>query len=189
MATLVTPMVFSYVKVPNSMNFNKIEVRVLKEIVSGGQTGADIAGVDAAIDAGFEYGGWLPKGRKTESGPLDVRYEMVEMSRGGYPKRTEQNIIDSDGTVIFVKGKLTGGSALTRKLAIKHKKPWLHLNTEILSVSEAGTTLTEWLNDYDVEILNVAGRSASKDSNIYKFVYATISRILADEKSRQTDKS
>ncbi|MDD4274779.1 MAG: putative molybdenum carrier protein [Desulfobacter postgatei] len=73
---------------------------MIKKIISGGQTGADIAGVDAGISCGVPYGGWLPKGRKTENGPLSGRYtEFQAMSRGGYPKRTEQNIIDSDGTV------------------------------------------------------------------------------------------
>ncbi|MBF0203726.1 MAG: hypothetical protein HQK67_05280, partial [Desulfamplus sp.] len=38
------------------------------KIISGGQTGADIAGVDAAIECGLNYGGWLPKGRKCETG-------------------------------------------------------------------------------------------------------------------------
>jgi hypothetical protein len=45
------------------------------------------------------------------------------MPTESYPKRTEQNVIDSDGTVIFTHGKLSGGSDLTRKFAIKHGKP------------------------------------------------------------------
>ena len=88
---------------------------MLKKIISGGQTGADIAGIDAAIASGLSYGGWLPKGRRTEDGPLPETYALQEMKTRGYPKRTEQNVIDSDGTVIFVRGKLTGGSDLTRK--------------------------------------------------------------------------
>ena len=42
----------------------------IEKIISGGQTGADIAGVDAAIFCNFPYGGWLPKGRKTENGAV-----------------------------------------------------------------------------------------------------------------------
>ena len=40
------------------------------KIISGGQTGADQAALDAAIELTIPYGGWLPKGRKTEDGPL-----------------------------------------------------------------------------------------------------------------------
>lgn len=45
-------------------------------IISGGQTGADQAALDAAIILGIPHGGWLPKGRKTEKGPLPLRYEL-----------------------------------------------------------------------------------------------------------------
>jgi hypothetical protein len=63
----------------------------LKKIISGGQTGADIAGIDAAIEHGLSYGGWLPKGRKTEKGALDLKYtNMTEMSVGDYQEMTEQ---------------------------------------------------------------------------------------------------
>jgi hypothetical protein len=37
-----------------------------KKIISGGQTGADQAGLDVAIELGIPHGGWIPKGRKTE---------------------------------------------------------------------------------------------------------------------------
>jgi Circularly permutated YpsA SLOG family len=36
---------------------------VLKKIISGGQTGADCAGLDYAISHEIPHGGWCPKGR------------------------------------------------------------------------------------------------------------------------------
>ncbi len=83
----------------------------LKKIVSGGQPVADIAGIDAAIAFKIPYGGWIPKGRLTEDGPLPAKYHLQEMPTPSYPKRTAQNVIDSDGTVIFTHGALTGGSS------------------------------------------------------------------------------
>ncbi len=75
---------------------------MITRIISGAQTGADRAGIDAAIESGIPYGGWIPKGRKAEDGTVPETYtELQELIRGGYPKRTEQNVIDSDGTVIF----------------------------------------------------------------------------------------
>ena len=98
---------------------------MVKKIISGGQTGADRAALDVAMELGIEHGGWIPKGRKTENGRLPNKYQLKEMPTASYSKRTEQNIIDSHGTLIISHGKLTGGSALTRRLAKKHKKPCL----------------------------------------------------------------
>ena len=83
---------------------------MISKIISGGQTGADRAALDVAIELGIPHGGWIPKGRKTEAGPLSAKYRLQEMPTSDYPKRTEQNVIDSDGTMIVCHGPLTGGS-------------------------------------------------------------------------------
>ncbi len=151
---------------------------MLKKIIAGCQMGADIAAIDAAIAENFPYAGWVPKGRKTEAGPLPEKYIVREMPTAGYPKRTEQNVIDSDGTVIFTHGKLSGGSDLTRKLAIKHNSPWLHCDMTTLSAHGAFEKLCKWIDANAIETLNVAGRSASKDEMIYGVVYEVISLLL-----------
>jgi len=73
----------------------------VEKIISGGQTGADRAALDAAIGLDIPHGGWIPKGRKTEDGTLPDRYDLQEMRTASYPKRTERNIVDSDGTLIL----------------------------------------------------------------------------------------
>jgi hypothetical protein len=93
---------------------------VIEKIVSGGQTGADRAGLDAAIELGIPHGGWVQKGRKTEDGGLPEQYHLKEMPIASYAARTEQNVIDSDGTLIVSHGKLNGGSAMTRRLLGTH---------------------------------------------------------------------
>ena len=103
---------------------------MLQKIISGGQTGADRAALDFAIEFNIPHGGWIPKGRKTEDGVLPEKYQLQEMPTASYPKRTEKNILDSDGTLILSYGKLTGGSALTRKLTKKHSKPWVHVDLD-----------------------------------------------------------
>jgi predicted Rossmann-fold nucleotide-binding protein len=66
---------------------------MLKKIISGGQTGADRAALDTAIEKGIPHGGWIPKGRKTEDGTLPEQYNLQEMPTTSYPKRTEKNIL------------------------------------------------------------------------------------------------
>src|SRR5580693_5777867 len=90
--------------------------KMLRKIISGGQTGADRAGLDFAIETGLEHGGYVPRGRKAEDGRIDDRYNMVELSTTSYPARTRRNIEESDGTVIFsLERLLSGGSKLTWK--------------------------------------------------------------------------
>ena len=67
-----------------------------------------------AIELNIPHGGWIPKGKKTEDGIIPDKYQLQEMPTASYPKRTEQNVIDSDGTLILSHGKLSGGSALTQ---------------------------------------------------------------------------
>ena len=139
----------------------------IKKIISGGQTGADQAGLDVAIKHNILHGGAIPLGRMTENGVLDSKYNLQEMTTKSYPKRTEKNVVDSDGTVILSHGKLTGGSLLTRKKAISHGKPILHLDMSKMSVDEAVGLLMAFVDENGIEVLNVAGSRASKDSEIY----------------------
>lgn len=140
---------------------------MIKKIISGGQTGADRAVLDFAIKHNIPHGGWIPKGRKAEDGPLPERYQLQEMSTESYPARTEQNVIDSDGTVIISHGALTGGSANTAKKARKHGRPWLHLDMDKTTVDEAVQRLRGWIAGNSISVLNVAGPRQSKDPTIY----------------------
>ena len=150
----------------------------IEKVVSGGQTGADRAALDVAIELGIPHGGWVPKGRKTERGPLPAKYQLKEMPTADYPKRTEQNVIDSDGTMIVCHGPLTGGSEYTRRMADKHDKPWIHVDTSRISVEAAVEFVRAWINGSDVKVLNVAGPRASKDPRIYITVRKLLTAVL-----------
>src|SRR5271166_25117 len=74
---------------------------MLRKIISGGQTGADRAGLDFAIETGLQHGGYVPRSRKAEDGRIADRYNLVELGTSSYPARNRKNIEESDGTVIF----------------------------------------------------------------------------------------
>jgi hypothetical protein len=153
----------------------------LEKIISGGQTGADRAALDFAIAQNIPYGGWVPKGRKTEDGTLPEKYRLQEMPTPEYSKRTEKNVLDSDGTVIVSHGFLTGGSALTREFAIQHQKPWIHIDLMKLSLKDASKALIVWLKENNIQVLNVAGPKAGKDPRIYEATLNLLKNVLSKE--------
>ena len=140
---------------------------MVKKVISGGQTGADQAALDVAIKLGISHGGWIPIGRLTENGMLDDKYHLKEMETTNYNTRTEQNVIDSDGTLIISHGKLTGGSEYTRDMALRHGRPWLHVDLNKTESSQAAKQIKHWLAEHEIQVLNVAGPRASKDPAIY----------------------
>ena len=93
---------------------------MIKKIISGGQTGADRGALDAALKLDFPCGGWCPKGRRAEDGPLDPKYPLMDTPGSDYETRTEWNVRDSDGTLILTHGsedEQEGGTALTIEIA------------------------------------------------------------------------
>jgi len=93
---------------------------MIKKIVSGGQTGADRGGLDAAIYCHIPHGGWCPKGRLAEDTLIPARYQLTETSSKDYLRRTEQNVVDSDCTLVFTYGAPSRGTKRTIEFAAKH---------------------------------------------------------------------
>jgi len=136
----------------------------IEKIVSGGQTGVDRAALDVALELGIPCGGWCPKGRKAEDGPIDIRYPLKETNSGNYRIRTERNVRESDGTLIFTWREPKGGTALTIKFAQKYKKPYL-----VVDLSEGGDpeTVERWGEVEKIKILNIAGLRERELPGIY----------------------
>ncbi len=146
---------------------------VLKKIVSGGQTGADRAGLDFAIVHHIPHGGWCPAGRIAEDQPIDPHYQLQETPSHYYAERTEWNVRDSDGTLIFCRiSQISGGVRLTADLADKHKKPWLLISTENHEV--AATLIENFVQQHQIQILNIAGPRHSTDPEIVDFTKSAL---------------
>jgi len=137
----------------------------LKKIISGGQTGADRAGLDAAKTLSIQTGGYCPKGFLTENGK-DVslkKYKLKELKTSKYEDRTVKNVLSSDGTVIFCKTKnksiIGEGTRLTYETAIIIGKPVI--------INPTKRKFLNWLDKFEIEILNVAGNRESQFPGIY----------------------
>ena len=151
------------------------------KIISGGQTGADRAGLDAARELGLEYGGSLPRGRTAEDGKLSPEYTgMRETDSPGYRQRTFQNIRDADATLIFYQGNITGGTELTRRGTRWIGRPCLLVDLKRYDEDESVRIIRRWLKKICPEILNIAGSRESGAPGIYKKTYRILLRSLAD---------
>jgi hypothetical protein len=148
------------------------------KIISGGQTGADRAGLDVAIARGIPHGGWCPKGRKSEDGPLPSHYLLTETPSASYLVRTERNAAESDATVIFTLGALSGGSKRTADFAKKHGRPFLHIVLVGGHDTQAAERLTAFVRLHRVGRLNVAGSRESKEPGIHARAFKVLELTL-----------
>lgn len=151
-------------------------------IWSGGQVGADRAALDFARAVGIPYGGWCPKGRRSEDGRIPPEYDLTETQTSDYRERTELNVERSYGTVIFTDGPLKreSGSWLTVKFCQKHHKPHLAIDLSLASPEDAAKFLKAFVRDEKIGILNVAGSRASLAPKIYDKVMEVLKRAFAD---------
>lgn len=154
--------------------------RIVK-IVSGGQTGADRGGLDAAIELGLPHGGWCPKGRLAEDGAVPAKYKLTETGSKNYVKRTEKNVVDSSATSIFTNGTPTGGSKKTAEFAEKHGKPYICIDTE-KPETETTEQVLDWTRNLRNSqiVLNVAGSRESKAPGIQKQVEWIVEKLIAE---------
>lgn len=140
---------------------------MLQKIVSGGQTGVDRAALDAALGSGLEAGGWCPRGRLAEDGPIADTYPLEETPSESYRERTQWNVRDSDGTLILVRGAVAGGTALTVEFAQALDRPRrvVRLDRPGMLAEEPAATLA-WIAEHGIKTLNVAGPRESQRPGI-----------------------
>ena len=138
-----------------------------ERIISGGQTGADQAGLSAAKEMGIPTGGTASKGWRTEDGPAPwlADYGLVENDRADYWTRTVLNVVDSDGTVIFGDIESTGSRLTLRQCSLHNRH---------VIVNPDAQWLWGWVELHDIKVLNVAGNRASKAPELAEHVRAVL---------------
>ena len=155
---------------------------IVARIVSGGQIGVDRAALDAAIRLGIPCGGWVPRGRRAEDGPLADRYPMQEIKSRAYALRTQRNVEDSDAALILCRGRPSGGTALTVACAAALGRPYRIVDLQDAPVP---ADIRKWLRDNAVSVLNVAGPRESTSPGIYGEAVAFLDAVLRDQAARR----
>jgi hypothetical protein len=150
---------------------------MIEKIISGGQTGADQAAQDAADKLGIPHSSWIAEGYITGNRKKQNECDLIEIPSTSYSERAKKNIRESDGTLIFSHGMLTGGSEYTRRWARTYGKPLLHIDLSRTAPFNAAVTICNWMSDFAISVLNVAGPRSSKDSKIYKDTFDILESV------------
>lgn len=150
--------------------------KLIEKIVSGGQTGVDRAALDVAAELGIARGGWCPRGRRAEDGPIPETYPLQETPSKDYAQRTEWNVRDSDGTLILAAGGLSGGTGLTKTRADDMGRPCMVVDLDRPADKRA---VAEWARTHRISVLNIAGPRASQRPEIANEAKLFLRALLA----------
>ena len=146
------------------------------KIISGGQSGADRAALDFAMEHGFVCGGWCPAGRMAEDGTIPEKYPLKETGSSDPSERTIMNVNDSDGSLIVYRRELDEGTRHTIQFAKEVRKP-------IYIIKQDDTINREefliWMDVNNIKVLNVAGPRESNDRGVYGFTFDVLNRLLS----------
>lgn len=147
-----------------------------ERIISGGQTGVDRAALVVALEAGLPCGGWCPRGRLAEDGPIDVRFPLQETPSADPVQRTHWNVRDSDATLVLLRGAPSGGTALTIALAQREQRPCLRVD---LAADPDPARVRVWIREQAIRVLNVAGPRESQRPGVGAAAREFLRQVLA----------
>jgi len=158
----------------------------LSKVISGGQTGVDRAALEVALFLEIPHGGWCPKGRRAEGGPIPMTFDLIETASFNYAVRTEKNVVESDGTLILFRKVITRGTGLTVKFAKRHQRPYLCIDLANISDGDEDATaaasqeILDWLTKENINVLNVAGPRESTTPDINSQSHSLLLNTFAD---------
>jgi hypothetical protein len=146
----------------------------LRKIISNGETGVARAALEVAKQLGYQTGGHAPFNYKTEEGYdhslLDFGLGCTEAQL--FPESLRLNISNSDGTVIFTNN--------LDKLGFNRINSLCSLYNKVFNVNPDEISLITWLEENEIEILNVIGDrlSIDKEHLVVKRVKEILRKVL-----------
>jgi hypothetical protein len=151
---------------------------VISKVISGGRTGVELAGLDVAVKLGIAHGGWASRGMRNELGPLPERYGLQEVPALGFRFAMEQNICNSDGTLLVTRGQKTVETRYAVETALSHQRQLLHVDLSQYSSFEAASLTSSWISLQKIRTLFITGPSAAIDPKLYEQVKRVLETAL-----------
>lgn len=152
--------------------------QTVRRVISGGQTGADQAGLRAAKASGRQTGGFINHGFKTLDGPNPslAEYGLVELDSPYYATRTAKNVEESECTLRFATDFNSAGEKCTLNAINKFNRAYMNINPN--SPVPVANVLA-WLTKEQISVVNVAGNSEQTSPGIGEFVEKYMKQLLA----------
>lgn len=170
------------------MTHNPAAIKYGMQVISGGQTGVDLAALRVAQALGLRTGGLAPKGWKTTAGSrpqLKTTFKLAE-GAGGYSDRTRRNIESAHATLVLASDFESAGTKLTIACVTASNRP-LHkiqlqpngidvsIVEDAVSFLEAQASLVDATTPF---VLNVAGNSSRTSSGIFIPAFFVLAEIF-----------
>jgi Circularly permutated YpsA SLOG family len=138
------------------------------------------------MDVATDGVGAVSRSRAADSpSPGEDRGIRTARQVGGQRRqRTLKNVQDSDGTAILFNQSLTGGTKLTRDMCIHEKKPFIVLDATQITAERAVAAVLRFIQENEIQTLNVAGPRASGWPRAYEFALAVVSGVIENRVDR-----
>ena len=153
------------------------------KIISGGQTGVDMAALVAAKEAGINTGGHMPAGFTNHDGkhPEYAKlYGMEETFSIAYQPRTALNVKNSDATIRIAANFDSSGELFTLKMINQYNKPYFDVS--VFNESINPVDVAKWIFDNNFKVINIAGNSERTCPNIGDFAKAFVASMVEELK-------
>ena len=139
---------------------------MIRKIISSGRTGVELAALDVAIKLGMSHGGWAARGMRNEDGGINKKYGLAEVDAMGFKNAMEENVIQSDGTLLITRGIKSVEGRYAVETALRHQRQFLHTDLSQHSAFEASSLISSWVSMNRVLVVFITGPSGKQDENI-----------------------
>jgi hypothetical protein len=164
---------------------------MLTRIITGGQSGIEIAALDVARKLGIDHGGWLPKSTSKMNSDLISVYGLRETDSFGPQAPLVKNIEKSDGVLLITRGEKIERLKQTVRIALKYQRQFLGVDLTQYPPFEAASLINSWLEIQNVKTVFITGPYESEIPGIYRDAHKILETVVylgfvkSDPHSRQ----
>lgn len=126
-----------------------------------------MAALEVAIKLGIPHGGWTGRGMRNDDGAIERRYGLEEVTSMGFKKAMEENVLQSDGTLVISRGTKNVEGRYAVETALRYHRQFLHVDLSQHSAFESASLISSWVSMNHVSVAFVTGPTAHQDGRIH----------------------